>query len=284
MHTENQDISTDEISRGPEFADPAMWRLTVYLGAGTVKAYLRNVSDPTVEVRRLAADSWDAARLSDADILRHIENAVYDNPAMLDDYSADIIVESDRALWMPKEIADDEEAVAEKYRIVFPGADEDDIFSDFEGDTVCAYHLVNGLAAFIRRTFPGARVSCQQTVLFRRFRLQPVESTAVYVDLRGAKEDIIILSDSRLVHASTHPANTMREAQYHILNCMAAADVDNTKSEVFISGDRLMRTDLIKALREGLPMVRNTMLPRLAGPEEMPTPVIVCSTFNRSKA
>lgn len=280
MEKENIEIE----NTGIDNADPAMWRLTAYIGRGCVKAYLRNIGDPTAEIRCLASASWDSRSLSDEETLRKIENVIYDNPTMLDDYSADIIIESDRVLWMPKEVAEDEESAATEYQVVFPQADDDDVFSDYDSDTVCAYHLVNGLAAFIRRTFPGARVSNQQAVLYRRFRLQPIDRQSVYVDLRPGHADIIILEPTRLLHASSHPASSVREAQYHVLNCMDVAGVDSAKAEVFISGDRTLRAELIKALREGLPLVRNTMLPRLVGPDDMPTPVVVCSTFNRSKA
>lgn len=278
MDYENENQNTGAEPRGADFADPALWRLTVYLGAGCVKAYLRNTADASAPLRELASAAWQAPV---EETLRRIENAVYDNPAVLDDYSADIIIESDRALWMPKEYAGDEEEAAGLYRKVFPEADEDDVFSDFEGDKVCVYHLVNGLAAFIRRTFPGARVCSRQSVLYRRFRLRPAESFSVYVDLRGKKADILILRNSALLHSSTHPARSMREAQYHIVNCMDVSGVDRETTEVLVSGDRTLRHELIAALREGLPMVRNTTLPRVSGPEGMPTPVILCTATNR---
>lgn len=270
---DNNNGNIDNSGRSVDYADPAMWRLTVWLGASSMRAWLRNIADPGAPVRVLASASWTPQH---GETLRHIENAVYDNPAILDDYSADIIVESDRALWMPKEMADDEETAAELYKIVFPAVDEDDVFSDFEGETVCVYHLADGLGAFIRRTFPGARVTSQLTRLFRRFRLQPNESTAVYADLRGNKVDIIILKDATLLHASTHNARSTREAQYHILNCMRAAEVNSQKAEVFLSGEKEKRAELIKMLREGLPMVRNTMLPRFDMPSDMPTAAMLC--------
>lgn len=273
-------INSERLSAA-ELADPALWRLTVYIGAGKLRAYLRNTADPTLPMKTLAAADWNC---KPQEILQRIESAVYDNPSMLEDYSADIVIESDRTLWAPTEMVPDEDAVAENYNVVFPEAAEDDIFADFEGEAVCLYHLCSGLGAFIRRTFPGSRVTSQMTQLYRRFRRRPTEKTALYADLRDELADILILDRGRLLQSSTHPARNMAEAQYHLLNCLCVSGVNLKETEIFLSGTRDLRAELIKELREELPLVRNTMLPRIDSPKEMPTAALICMTGTQTNS
>ena len=255
-----------------DYADPAFWRLTVCMGAGRLYACLRNTSAPDVPLRTLVSRTWTAPP---EETLRHIENAVYDNPSVLDDYSADIVIESDKALWVPAAMTADEDSVADAYRMVYDAA-PDDVFCDTEGSASCLYHLTDGLAAFIRRTFPGARVTSQHTQLYRHFRRQPAEGDTLHADLRGDKADIIIIRRGELLHSSTHGASTPREAQYHILNCLLTAGADMTSTEVLVSGPKERRRELTALLREQLPIVRSALLPAIAGADpEMPTAALL---------
>lgn len=261
-----------------DYADPAFWRLTVCMGAGRLYACLRNTSAAAAPLRTLVNRVWNAPP---EETLRHIENAVYDNPSVLDDYSADIIIESDRALWVPAALTADEDSIADAYRMVYDAAD-DDVFCDTEGSASCLYHLTDGLGAFIRRTFPGARVTSQHTRLYRHFRRIPADGDTLYADLRGEKADILIMRRGELLQSSTHNATSAREAQYHILNCLTTAQADIAGAEIFISGHKERRRELTELLREQMPMVRSALLPNIAGADEdMPTAALLCAAAVR---
>ena len=89
-----------------DFADTGQWRLIVEIHTDGMKAMLENTLHDDLEPQILFSTAWD----EDADaLLRHIENTVYDNPRMLDDFSARILLFDRRTLFIPTHIAEQHE-------------------------------------------------------------------------------------------------------------------------------------------------------------------------------
>lgn len=275
----NSDIYDGYTSPG---ADPSERRLTVYLSSSGVKAYLKHTLDATAGYRTLIDSKWTC---DPAEVLRHIENAVYDHPEVLDDYECDVLVESDKVMWVPAEIAEDDDIRNTVYTSLYT-ADPDDIFTDYpdENDNGLAslYYLCPGLPAFLRRTFPGARVTSQQTQLYRRFKGRVSDDASAFADLRNGQMDVLIFNGQNLLMGATHPYSDENDASYHILNCLRQTDTDISKCEIYLSGDRETRTAIIADLRDESNYVRNAMLPRIDSPEGMPTAALICATARRT--
>ncbi|MBD5212836.1 MAG: DUF3822 family protein [Bacteroidales bacterium] len=271
----SEDYSQDENIPGP---DPSERRLTVYLSSTGVKAYLKHTLDATAGYATLIDANW---KCDSNEVLRRIENCIYDNPQVLDDYECDVIIESDRALWVPAEIAEDEDAREAVYTSIFP-AEADDIFHDLMTESpespAVLYTLCPGLPSFLRRTFPGARISSQFTPMYRRFASRLTDETALFADLREERMDILVFHGQNLLMGSTHRYADDQDAYYHILNCIRQCGLDEKKCEVYISGLKDVRRTLLNDLRDELPYVRNTMLPRIDSPKNMPTPALICAT------
>lgn len=269
-------------NQGPSSADPSERRLTVYLSASGVKAYLRNTIDVTNGYRTLIDASW---KCETKDLLRKIENCIYDHPEVLDDYECDVIIESDKVMWVPVAVAEDEEMRAIVYNSLYPNVEDSDIFEDLTGkdeeDAASLYTLCPGLSSFLQRTFPGAKISCQQTQLFSRFKGRVTDEPSIFADLRDGRMDILIFRGNEFLMGSTHRYADEQDAYYHILNCIRQCHLDEKKCEVYLSGDRQTRTVLLNDLRDELSYVRNTMLPRIDTPREMPTAALVCNVNHR---
>ncbi|MCM1291259.1 MAG: DUF3822 family protein [Prevotella sp.] len=263
-------------------ADPSERRLTICIGFGGIKAYLKNTVDVTAGYRTLIDASW---KCDESELLRHIENTVYDHPEVLDDFECDIIIVSDKLLWIPSEIAEDEECRDKIFTDVF-NVDSENIFEDIIKETPehisAVYYLCPGLPSFIRRTFPGARVSSQLTQLFHRFYGRVTDEPSVFVDLRHDRMDMLIFNGKEFLLGATHRYADEHDAYYHILNCIRQCSLDEKRCEVYLSGNRNIRALLLNDLRDELTYVRNTMLPRIDAPAEMPTAALVSEVNHKS--
>ena len=160
----------EEISstyRAVRIDDTAEWRLIIHITKGGMSAYLKSEEDPMEPLITLFHEEWE---VDDKELLKRIEDAVYDHPQLLDDFSTEIVVNTTKALWVPKGEVQPADTGAEYpdrdetdiYNMVYEAAEED-IFIDEVNGMICLYTLVPGLHPFIRRTLPGARTWCQQS-------------------------------------------------------------------------------------------------------------------------
>ena len=253
--------------------DTADWRLIIYISRTGMSAYLKNEEDPMDPLVTIFSDSWARA---DETLLRRIETAVYDHPQLLDDFSTEIVINTERALWIPRAVADsasDEEEgdykdEADLYNMVYK-AQEDDIFTDEWGDALCLYTLVPGLHSFIRRTLPGARTWCQQTLAVKRFSEQTSDMPRLYVDIRDNEADYYAFDGRKLLLATTHPWRDKMDIAYQLFNIADVWHLDTANTQVMLSGTRDVRTELTGILREHLQYVMLTMLPSSIAKSEL---------------
>lgn len=242
-----------------------------------MSAFLKNEEDPMEPLITLFTTDWVR---DDESLLRHIETVVYDHPQLLDDFSTEIIINTERSLWLPRSVVDysdnGEEKVGDEYRdetdlynMVYK-ADEEDIFIDELNDKICLYTLCPGLQAFIRRTLPGARVWCQQTLAVRRFADQVADMPRLYVDIRYGEADYYAFDGRKLLLATTHGWRDKMDIAYQVFNIMDIWKLDAGGTQIMLSGKRDVRTELMKILREHLKFVMLTMLPSSVSKSELP--------------
>ena len=93
-------------------------------------------------------------------MLQNIENAVYDHPRVLDDFSACILVFDRRTAFMPTELVEEAEGAEETYYSALYSADPADILTDTDGDLTAAYSPT-ALKDFLAAHSPGARGGMQ---------------------------------------------------------------------------------------------------------------------------
>ena len=110
-----------------DILDTGQWHLAVDISKHGIGAWLLPDASLGRVPRVIIRQNWPP---SDEGLLGRIEDAVYDNPTVLDDYSADIIVESDRQLWLPASLYPSDEECAEAYVAVYGGDMFDGIVND----------------------------------------------------------------------------------------------------------------------------------------------------------
>lgn len=208
--------------RGPDRADTGQWRLVIYITRTSIEAWLQPIADRQAS-RRIVRCEWEPVG-EGADLLQKIENAVYDHPQLLDDFSADIIIETNRSMWVPSEIAEDEQRSEDLFYRVYK-FDADDMTVDHVGDKCLMWALTPGLPAFLGRTFPGARISAHLSVIQSYIdSLALTDKELMILNLRKGSCDIILMRENQLQTSSTQPAVNPEEGMYRLLR---AADAYN---------------------------------------------------------
>lgn len=233
-----------------ELADTALWRLLVDVSQRGLNACLQPVEDEDDRRVQLVSQTWEG----DAQpLLTRIENAVYDNPRMLDDYATRVSVGTRRYLLYPKETLTEGD-IEDAFTEVYPCQPED-IMTDDLGDIVCAYTLTPGLPAFLRRTLPGSRVNCHITEAIRRRREEPGDMTRVYVEIRPGECDILAFDGTEILSVSTQGWDTPDDIAYRVALLIQAYGLQPDAVEVRLGGDREPRAAAAATLRKFLKFV-----------------------------
>ncbi|MDE5796545.1 MAG: DUF3822 family protein, partial [Muribaculaceae bacterium] len=183
-----------------ELADTGRWHLVVRIGDKGAEAWLNYIADNSRPNRLFTIDFDDSETH-----IEQLERAVYDNPRVLDDFSTDVIIDTDRVLWTPKS-ANDPETVRLMADTLWPDL-ATDVLTDRTGTDVCHFVLTPGLATCMQRTFPGARVVCGLSVLRRFVATHHSKGTTLYVDFSDKSMIHILATQAdKLLFASTKPS------------------------------------------------------------------------------
>ena len=227
-----------------DLTDTGQWHLAVDISKHGFGAWLLPDASIGRPARVLIRQSWHP---SEEGLLARIEDAVYDNPTVLDDYSADIIVESDRQLWLPSELYPSDDDCAEAYVSIY-GGDILDVMVNDLGKEKCAFMLTPGLKSFMLRSFPGARIWSQQSLL-KETAVTPHDSFRALVDIRQSSFDVILLCRGELQCASTHLWKTQTDIAYVVLNILQTYGAFSSDTEIVFTGLREPRQNLGQTLQ-----------------------------------
>ncbi len=216
--------------------DTGQWRLVIYITRTSLEAWLQPLGDRQ-SVRRIVRNEWEPVG-NGKDLLQKIEDTVYDNPQLLDDFAADIIIETDRALWVPQEVSADEELAEDQFGRVY-GFDPEDMLADAVGDKTLLWSLTPGLPAFLSRTFPGARVKAHLSVIQSFLdRLNIEEGEVMVLNLREGSCDVILMRGNRLQTSSTQPAANAQESLYRLLRAAEAYNFSVRSARLAVRDER----------------------------------------------
>lgn len=266
-------MHSSEISAA-DLADTGLWRLIVNISASSVQAWLKNLADKEMPPVQLFSSRF--ADDNAAGVLSYIENAVYDHPRVLDDFSADIIMETEKTLWFPDDIAEDNTAASSLFNQVYT-ADADDIFRDEFSDCSALYFLCPGLNGFIQRTFPGCRIHSHQGVIFDRYSRETDENPAIYVDIHQRLTTFMAFNANSLLFALSRPSLSDNEIVYTIFNAIQTYSLPAPETHIFMTGDKQRRMNISSMLRQSVGIVMPTSLPAYAKDADMTLADVICA-------
>lgn len=232
-----------------DYADTGQWRLIVNVMSTGISAYIENTIHKDLEPQLLFATEWEA----NADnLLKNIENAVYDHPRVLDDFSACVIVYDAKTLFMPTEVMEETEGAEETVYTSVYDADPAEVMVDVDADLTAAHCLAPGLKGFLNRTFPGAKIESNLMNKVRTLRRMNV-GIKMYVVVRAAESDFILLDGKNLLSASTHATVCAPDSVYHAFNILDVYGLQPTSTPIMLSGDAVSDElrDIISRLQHG---------------------------------
>lgn len=256
--------------------DTAEWKLVIYISERGMSAYLKNVENPLEGIVELFKEDWNRDEYL---LLKRIETCVYNHPQLLDDFATDIVICTDKLLWIPEKTVDDEQELSNLYSKVFP-TDEENIFTDQTGDVLSVYSLTEGLPSFLRRTLSGARVRNHMSVLLEKFSKQVNDQPTLYVDIRASEADYLLIDNGKLLLGATHPWNSPMDIGYMVMNVFKVYGLNPREASVSISGMMDDKQNLIKSLREQISYVMQTKIPTAVSGKDIPLGALLCMVRN----
>ena len=256
--------------------DTAEWKLVIYIYKGGMSAYLKNVENPLEGIVELFKERW---KTDEFQLLKNIEDCVYNHPQLLDDFATDIVICTDKLLWIPEAVAEDDQDSHDLYFEVFP-TDEENVFTDQIGDVLSVYSLTEGLPSFLRRTLSGARVRSHLTILLEKFSKQLSDQPTLYVDIREDEADYLLIDDGKLLLGATHPWNNPMDIGYMVMNVFNVYGLNPREASVSLSGMMEDKQPLVKTLREQISYVMLTKIPTAVSGRDIPLSALLCLVRN----
>lgn len=215
-----------------DFADTGQWRLILEIGVTGLKASLENTLHPELQPQPLCSASWELNK----DMLRNnIEEAVYANPRLLDDFATRIVLYDPKTLFIPSDIAELKPGAEEElYNQVYT-ADEEDIMTDQDRDITAAWCLAPGVKSFLMRTFPGSRITSNIMNKVKSLRKNN-EGLTLYTFAREGEVDLVMLDGHNLISASTHEWTTTDDIAYMVLNLLDVYEKNLSEARIVAEG------------------------------------------------
>lgn len=258
--------------------DPRLWTLYLALDIERIDVMAYSpLEDHSLFVADIPLDMSSVSRVS------AIEEAIYDNPLLLNDFNRVVVVSrSDARALLPSSLAADVDMAS-------------DILSEMTGSTgkmvvdeiplldVAMCHFVESdLYNFICRTFSGVKFIHSLTALTRYYHgtQRGAGSLTSHVNLRKEYIDIVLYQSDKLLLANTYRWYEPADVLYFILATRSVWNVDRP-TPVALGGDREVRELVTPLLQKYLPTVMPAIFPaamfRAGGAKAMtvPTDMIV---------
>ncbi len=242
----------------PDISDHARWRLQLTVGDHGVRA---NFYDPAARRIHLYLEkSW---RCDPADALRKIEDAVYDDPVVVDDYTTCILVRPGAMVFVPRDsLPEDAEAHAEELLSLLDATENKDVWIEPATQELTAlFTTPGGTRDFLARTFPTEDVHAALLPMLSHViaSFEP-HGEKVWVHIDADTLDIVALRNGAPSLINTREYEDAADAAYYIVYALRAIEFA-PGCEVRVSGNETVRRELLPMLRRHLEFVSNALLP-----------------------
>ncbi len=242
--------------------NPEFWTLILRLDevALTFVLYNDKIENSLIS-RQLQLDK------NSGDYLKSLENCVYDNPVLLQDYkSVAVEICSPHFVVVPSDNAD-EESARNMLDYMYPNDKGDMHVCGLTGDDVSiAFKIDKGVISFLQRTF-NMPLIVHQLVPLCRYSYKKSEKSGIsrmYVHLRDDRMEMCIFKKGNLTIANTFRFQAIEDAAYFMLNAWQSYGLDIMSDEMQLSGDKALREQLNPILRKYVTYVMPIIFPASA--------------------
>lgn len=200
--------------------------------------------------------------------MQAVENAVYDNELLLDDYGrVAIVVNAPHFVVMPSSIAADPYMVEKNFTIMFPD-DDCEVQSCLmpRCDVAVAYGLPRGLYSFLMRTFNNAPLFHHLYPLCEHFKRLNTGTgiSRMFLNLREGAMDMVVYCKGEMMMANSFEVRSTADATFLALHTWKSFGMDALTDEVQLTGHRELRDSLATQLREYVRFVMPAIFPAAA--------------------
>lgn len=239
--------------------EPRLWRLCLRLDSRTLHVMLYNVVEDNSLIYR-------EIRLDDAAATTHkaLEEAIYNNPALLSDFSkVDCVIDTATCLTIPTPLDTAE------YREKLMSAAHPDFIGEviscqlYGLDTTILMGVEQEIIGFLRRTFNNPNIHHHLAPLCRYFRSKSRlgNTGKMYANFHGSRLDLIAFGNETLTLANSFEFRDPADAVYYILACRRMLGLNAESDELFLGGDNNTREIITPILRQYLAYVMPVIFP-----------------------
>lgn len=261
LNSVNTDVmsSLSSITNDIEIHRPELWSLVLRIGETSVKFILFNEEEENSLIsRELPIDN------SSKDYLKALENCIYDNPVLIQDFKKIIVsVDSSHFVVLPIELAEDE-TVQDILEYMYVGDDGDyNINELITSKSSLACLIPRGVLAFLQRTFNMPKIVHHLTPLcvYSAEKCQKSGISRMFVHLYDNRMDMCVFGKDELLMTNTFHLREKDEAVFYMLNAWQNLGLDVRSDELQISGDKALRDTLTPQLRKYINYVMPMIFP-----------------------
>ena len=208
------------------------------------------------------------APLPDHERVKTIENAVYDNPVLLDDYKrVRVLVAAQHFVVLPPDTTDDQ--ASRLLAVAYPesAADTEAVVCRMPRcGQVIAFEMPKGLRSFLDRTFNTPQVYHHLYPLCEHYyRLNSGSGISrMFLNLHENAMDVVVYRRGELLMANTYPFTNLDDAAYFALHVWQSLELDQQVDEIQLTGRREHREELTASLRRYVKYVMPAIYPAAA--------------------
>lgn len=241
---------------------PELWTLMLAVGERRLQFILFTPAQENSLIAReiplRPATSWIAA----------LENAVYDNPVLLDDYGrVDIVAAAPHFVVVPPAVAQDEEQAEQVFTTMYP-ADDCDVLSCSlpQCGVAVTYGLPRGMYSFLQRTFSTAPVVHHLYPLCEHFKRLNDGSgiSRMFINLHQDYMDMVVYRKGDMLLANSFPLRNATDAAFLALHTWNSFDLDPLTDEIQLTGDKQLKDEMAPLLRKYVRYVMPAIYPAAA--------------------
>jgi hypothetical protein len=214
---------------------------------------------------------------ANGDRLKALEELIYDNPLLLNDFQrVDVLIDTERFMMVP-----DEEGITPPQQIfdeLYPDRDFDvEVETMNNAGTKLAMAVHRDFLRFVRRTFNNPHVYHRLSPMIRYFgyKNRLGNTSKFHVNLSANKVDIIGYKSNDLTVVNSIESHSAIDVLYYVQAIANQVKFDTENDQMYLSGDPTLREEVMPLLRRYISYVMPVIFPSdmfKAGKESMLAP------------
>lgn len=245
-----------------EIRQPELWNLILRLGETAVKFILYNEEEENSLIsRELPLES------PEVDYLKALENCIYDNPVLIQDYKKVVVsVCSRHFVVLPADFTGEDD-MNDIMSCMYAGDAGEYCLSELvDGENSVAFTMPRGVMSFLQRTFNMPLIVSHLVPLCRYAAGKSEKSgiTKMFVHLYDNCMDMCIFRKGQLLVTNTFQYRNVEETAYYMLSAWQHFGLNAEDDELQLSADKSERDAVTPILRKYVSYVMPIMFPSSA--------------------